>query len=511
VSGNTQRAAVRGGDAGVEPGAPGTFRFELESPLHGAPLGQASETEIPASVSGALILRSILWLCRLRWVAVFGLAAFGTLGLLPGLLPRIGLRPQPEWPFAAAAVLALANLGFLAHAKRRRRPDAPVRLAPNLWAQIVVDLLVLTVVVHYMGSLETYAAFAYLFHIVLACIFFPRPRSFVVIAMACGLYATCVALEEAGVVPRASIYADGAIRELIVRLPGAPLLDVAWAIVTWIVVWYLASSLSAIVRKRDEELAETNRRLVEAQEEKTRHMVRTTHELKAPFAAVDANAQLLLKGHCGALPPEARACVLRIAARSRRLARQIQEVLQMASLQSARDDSRLSARLDLAGVLRWCIAQVRPMAQERDVAVADDLQPAYTVAVEDHMKMLFSNLLANAVVYSHRGGRVEVRCVQAEDRWPLVTITDHGIGIPAEKLPHIFESYYRAEEAVRHHKESTGLGLAIVKRIAETYGVRVHVESAPGEGTRFALRFEGRDTAANGQRKEIAGGVRADR
>ena len=118
------------------------------------------------------------------------------------------------------------------------------------------------------------------------------------------------------------------------------------------------------------------------------------------------------------------------------------------------------------------------------------------------MKMLFSNLLSNAVVYSHRGGWVEVRCAQGNGAEPLVTIEDHGIGIPGEKLPQIFDAYYRAEEAVRHHKESSGLGLAIVRHVAETHGIRVHVESAPGVGTKFTLRFCGQIDWAGRATKE---------
>jgi len=72
---------------------------------------------------------------------------------------------------------------------------------------------------------------------------------------------------------------------------------------------------------------------------------------------------------------------------------------------------------------------------------------------------------------------------------PIVRITDHGIGIPEDKLPHIFDEYYRTDEAARHNKNSTGLGLAIVRHIAERHGIDVIVESTPGATTTFELRF----------------------
>jgi signal transduction histidine kinase len=111
------------------------------------------------------------------------------------------------------------------------------------------------------------------------------------------------------------------------------------------------------------------------------------------------------------------------------------------------------------------------------------------VAVEDHLKMLLTNIVSNAVVYSVEGGIVRVRCDATPPEGPVVTVEDEGIGIPQEKLPRIFDEYYRTEEAIRHNKDSTGLGLAIVRHVAVNHAIRVRVESAPGRGTRFTLQF----------------------
>jgi two-component system phosphate regulon sensor histidine kinase PhoR len=113
---------------------------------------------------------------------------------------------------------------------------------------------------------------------------------------------------------------------------------------------------------------------------------------------------------------------------------------------------------------------------------------------EDHLKMLFVNLLSNAVNYSHRNGQVGIRCFQGPDSEPVVTISDNGIGIPAEKLHRIFDEHYRTKEAVQHNKESSGLGLAIVKHVAELNKIRIRVESCPTFGTKFELTFPSVDT-----------------
>lgn len=127
--------------------------------------------------------------------------------------------------------------------------------------------------------------------------------------------------------------------------------------------------------------------------------------------------------------------------------------------------------------------------------------------------MLFSNLLSNAIVYSHPGGRVEVQCARPADGGPVVTIEDHGIGIPQHKLARIFDAYYRTDEAVRHYQESTGLGLAIVRHVAESHGIRIRVESEPGVGTKFTLWFRPGPDAGdpNAVRKERTHGLPDDR
>jgi two-component system phosphate regulon sensor histidine kinase PhoR len=468
-----------------------TPRFTYDLPL------SAAEPSVPASVSEgtaaslreALLIGNLLWFVRLRWVAISVLVTFGAAGLVAyDLFSRLGLRPQTGWPFVIAALLFLANFAYLGHAQLIARNPLRRGALRNLWTQIVVDLLALTVVVFFLGSLETTAPFMYLAHIVLACIFFSHLQSLVVVILASGLYAVCVGLERLQVVYAPGIYLDPLLRQEMTSNPTFPWIAVLSSLGIYFVVWFLASHLSGLVRGQEVELAEANRRLTIAQREKTRHMLRTTHELKAPFAAIAANAQLLLKGNCGVLPEEAANVVRRIAARCRRLAVEIQEMLQLANLQSA-DEQPEPVHLDLAEIVRWAIARVGATAQERRVVLDEDLAPAPVVAIEDHIKMLLTNIISNAVVYSTENGIVRVQCGVAPPEGPVATVEDEGIGIPAEKLPRIFDDYYRTEEAVRHNKDSTGLGLAIVRHVALSHGIRVQVESAPGCGTRFTLRF----------------------
>ena len=360
-------------------------------------------------------------------------------------------------------------------------------LKSHVWIQIVIDLAVLTVAIHFIGSVETPAVFMYLFHIILACIFFPPWQSLAVVATSASLYLACLALESLGLLAPATMLVPGGLPDRSAWGAGSWLAHLGFTFAIWVVIWYLASRLAGALRQRDRNLANANTRLQASIEERARHMLQTTHQLKAPFAAIHANAQLLLRGTCGPLPAEAREVVQRIAARCVMLSQQVIDMLQLANLRSAGQTSPTLVELDLAAVISASLARFDAAATQRNIRILADVQPCVIHAVEDHLKMLVDNLLSNAINYSFDGGTVYVSCSGQANAAARVVVCDEGIGIPAEKLPKIFEDYYRTSEAAHHNKESTGLGLAIVRHVARSAGIQVQVESSQGQGTRFTL------------------------
>ena len=417
------------------------------------------------------------------------LTLFGILGFFPDIIQSFGLQSQTTWAIVAAGILTVTNMIYLKHIIQMNRAETYDKIMINIWAQVIIDLIILTGVIHYSGSLETFIPFAYLFHIVLACIFFSSKRSLVVTIFACILYVACVSAEKYGIIPFAGIYIDKTLRNQIENNITVFTFNVMSPIGIWLIVWYLASHLSRMVREREYELAETNKRLIAAYREKIRHLLHKKHNFKIPFAGIDANIQLPLKGHCGVFSDKALEVLERIYIRSNKLGQEIQEMLQLVNLRSVKKDTLCWKELDLAAIIRWCMVQVLPIAEKRKITFDGDLEHAYVVAVEDHIKMLFTNLLSNAVNYSHEKGRVSVECKLSKETGPVITIEDRGIGIPGDKLPKIFDEYYRTDEAVRHNKTSTGLGLTIVQHTAQTHHIRICITSKPGVGTKFELVF----------------------
>jgi len=131
--------------------------------------------------------------------------------------------------------------------------------------------------------------------------------------------------------------------------------------------------------------------------------------------------------------------------------------------------------------------QAAVLGQEQGIEVLITLvQPATVLGDELRLRELVLNLVENAVKYSGPGGRVEM-ALEEEESVARLTVTDHGIGIPAEAQSRIFDRFYRTDDARAHDPKGTGLGLAICKWIAEVHQGRIEVHSELGKGSRFTL------------------------
>ena len=168
----------------------------------------------------------------------------------------------------------------------------------------------------------------------------------------------------------------------------------------------------------------------------------------------------------------------------------IQEMLQLANLRSQSEGPLKKTDVDLVSALKIALEQVRQIAEELHIELKEEINPGTTFGVEEHIRILFINLLKNAIQYSRPGGVVKIWCgTHQGEKYSEVIIEDHGIGISGDKIPRIFDEYFRTNEALQHNKDSTGLGLAIVKHIADSHQIHITVESSQNEGTTFGLKF----------------------
>jgi signal transduction histidine kinase len=223
-----------------------------------------------------------------------------------------------------------------------------------------------------------------------------------------------------------------------------------------------------------------------------------SHELRTPIAVIKSAAENLSQGVVGS-PERVKRYGEAIGAEARRLGEMVEHVIQYSGLESGRGIGA-HAPVSAAGIVAEAIGEARPVIAAAGVRVeqtiADDLPPVVGDAVA--LRSAIQNLIANAVKYGGEDRWVGVRVEStgtAKRGDVSITIEDHGAGIPAEDLPHIFEPFYRGADAISRQVHGNGLGLSIVKRIVAAHGGRLSVTTRQGGGSAFTIVLPAADPA----------------
>lgn len=459
-----------------------------------ADTGEIPDSAYRAGLGSRALYQTALWFLRVRWIIIcFCALAAVVCSLAPGVLHVFGVVPPVAWPWALTAILTLANVVFdrmvgkLGELAPRRAIETNIRL------QTAVDLAAVTVLVYLAGSTAAFVPFFYLFHITAASVALPRRNSLAVALTAVSLYLGCVALEIAGILPPA-----GVMKNRLCACQNDPfvrtLLAVS-AVFIWLSVWYLLSTLARAIRMRDRRLEDANARILKAEEEQNRQVLRTTHDLKVPFTGIESSIQALRMQYWDDMSEDVRQVIERIERRAARLRGRMKDILLVGEIRSDAGQRQTPPAADLRGVVREVIEHSAALAASRHVTVNSNV-PAVNVAVDRrHLVILTGNLVSNAISYSREAGTVLVSADEVEDAI-VFSVADSGIGIGPDDLPHIFDDYYRTEEAAEINKMSTGLGLAIVKELADRWHLRIEVTSEVGKGTAFRVELPKPRTSA---------------
>jgi signal transduction histidine kinase len=224
-------------------------------------------------------------------------------------------------------------------------------------------------------------------------------------------------------------------------------------------------------------------------QERSWYLMRVTHNLRAPLAAMLSILEVVRNGYLGSLNDEQQEYLRRLDRRSRTMLSMINELMALAR---SREQRQVAAdtTTDPHDLARRIRRTFQDAAAHKNLSfrvnVPEDI-PHFRGQLE-MIEQILENLVSNAIKYTPSDGSVEVNFSRANGT-VRVEVSDTGIGIPRDDKPRLFTEFFRAENARALEQTGTGLGLAIVKELADKLGGRILVESEEGAGTIFVVHL----------------------
>jgi len=213
-----------------------------------------------------------------------------------------------------------------------------------------------------------------------------------------------------------------------------------------------------------------------------------SHEFKSPLTSIRHLAEML---QAGSVPSEERRRRYYdvLVEQSSRLSSLVTNILDLARIEEGKKEFVFEV-LDVGDLVRDLVTTTQQRVGHEGYVLEVSVEESLTSVRADRnaLAQAVANLLDNAVQYSRDAKDISVR-VSAGERQVIVAVEDHGAGIPANEVDKVFDRFYRGGDALTRAVKGSGLGLALVKEIVEAHGGSVHVESALGQGSTFAIRL----------------------
>ncbi len=437
---------------------------------------------------------------NMRWVAIFGVIVVTLVARYP---LNIGF---PDLPIYIICVfIALYNLELIRQVRKLADlpPDLVIpRVRQYTYTHIILDMLALTVLLHFTGGIENPFMFFFVFHIILASIGLNYRVVYLLSTIAIAMVSLMVGLEYGGIIPHVNL--EGFVLPTRYLQGNRVLAELVALALLLFVTTYVTTSVAGELRKRQRQIVSLRERLLEEKagelerasgeiaqlEEERSRFLRfisiAAHDLKAPLTAIQGFLWVMLGGFAGEISEKQKNMLERSTRRITELLTLISDLLDIPRIEAGQIVQEMK-EVSLRQAIKNSLDSQRGLAEEKGIKLKVELPEGLPKikGSSSRLQQVITNLVNNAINYTPEGTIIVRVKERAKDL--LVEVMDTGIGIPADDLPRLFEDFFRASNV---EIKGTGLGLSISRRIIEAHGGRIWVESPCPEtkaGTKFSF------------------------
>ncbi len=423
-----------------------------------------------------------MWFIRIRWIAI-GILIVAT----TTVKYILNISVQHTSIFILAGILLTLNVLhkiFLQKIKKDRGDNVIPKIKREIHFQIITDLIILTIILHYSGGIENPIIIFYFFHMIIASSIFSTLSSYAYALFTMLLAASLAFLECYSVIPHfpltGFISHDLYCNSLYVFGSGIVFT------ITSVLIVFLSRMIIYRSIKTEETYVRINFELENKDKLKNEYVLRVTHDIKGHVAAILSCIDVIRSGLAGPLNEVQADFAGRAYARTELLSTFVKNLLNL-TRKRLKHDTEFEEFL-FNDVITKVIETVHPLAREKSIEFNYSVDKTISTITGNPFTIeeLYTNLLLNAVKYTPPEGNILLRVRDRQDHI-ITEISDSGIGIQKEELDHVFDEFYRGSNVPMDIKSGSGLGLSIVKQIVENHHGKISVRSEPGIWTKFTF------------------------
>jgi len=341
--------------------------------------------------------------------------------------------------------------------------------------QMLLDIFALMLLVYFSGSIETPLYMLFIFHMIIGSLILPKNVIYTIATVVVTVFTIIVIGEYNSVIPHHHLVGFFSSEQkenfnFIVATLGIFIFTIYTTVL-------ITNRIASRLYKREQELKETLDKLNEAEKIKQKYMMGIVHEIKTPIVAAQSIIDVITRGYYGEIDKKIEERLNRIKLRTDEALTLINNILRISKLKLFNEISK--EKIEVIKILNDVIKEHKENINRKNIILKfNNYINGNTLVEADKtlLKLVFSNVLGNAIKYSVANSEIEI-LIKYNLMNIVIEFNDMGIGIPEKDLKNIFNQFYRASNISTGKYEGSGLGLTLVKEIIERFNGKIEIKS----------------------------------